>query len=421
MSKHLLMSLQRSQNDRVLALLMERGYDVAVRHDAVTQALRDAANASGANIVPLDLAPSQSNSEKARRRCNQISQELPNLVQGRADVNAFGEKAIVQTVMHSLQERLETSMRLVDALDDLRDSYPRMSVLVNETDLHSARTAVLWARRHGAPSFLISSRANLGDPTTVTRKMLADNVFVFGERAMQPYLDIGVAADRITVTGNPGWDHYGEVLKRRGHYRSEVFSTLNLRAGAPLIIFATTGNAKLSALHGSELYEQTVRVFLRACKALRDRGEVLNVVIKDLPNKQGRGVVNRVAGEELFDEYTYVDGDLPVYLCAADALVGYDASVFVEAMMAGVAAVNIWRPSSWLLGPAMDSRDGVPMISHDDSSGLANILRSILNEPATKLRLTGNQKKRFPFFHVPPDGRSAERCANEIVKRLETV
>ena len=401
MPRQTIISLLRPQNKRVVSLLKD-----ALRCDVAT--------------FPNSPPVSESSNAEGLRRAGSIAQVLPHMVAGYAGLNFMDRDAIVQTIAGPLAQRMSSTIAMIDSLEALRARAPIQAVLANETGLHESRTAVLWARAHSIPSYVISNRSNLGEPATVTRKMLADLVCVFGERSTHPYLDMGVPQDRIAVTGNPAWDHYASVLERRGHYRSQTFAQLKLRSGAPLLVFATTWNGHLSALQEAAIYEQTMRAFIRGVVALRAGGGAFNVVIKDFPEriKAGRPIVARFAREEGLDDYTYPEGDEPLYLCAADLLVGYDATVFVEAMMAGVPAVNLWCPSSWLTGPAMDQRDGIPLVLHDDTDGLAAIMRRLLIDPNAKQRQILRQGQRFAHFHATADGKSSERCANIIIERL---
>ncbi|MDP9018741.1 MAG: methyltransferase domain-containing protein [Candidatus Eremiobacteraeota bacterium] len=423
MARRVLVSLLWPKNAHVLGFLVQHyGFDIAIPENQVPPGMREVAASVGGRIIPLATQASADTLTKAAVASERATVALPQLLEAEASLGDLDRTAIAQIIARDFQKGLHGAMALVDSLDELSSREDIAGVLLNETDLAMAKTAALWAKARQIPSFLLSHGSNIGATYTITNQMLADYLLVFGERGMEPYLDMGIPADRIVVTGNPAWDGYGTILHSRNEYRKAVYEQLSLKADAPLVVFATTWNAKLTALQDKDIYENTLRAFLKACAVIRSGGFEFNVVVKDRPSNAqfGREMCARLAQEEGMNGIAYADGDMPVFLCAADVLVGYDSNAFVEAMICGIPAIGIWAPSSWLLGPALDRRDAIPLVQVENPSGLADVLQTMLGDSDARRVFVTEQHKRLPFFHAGNDGKAGERAAAAVAERISS-
>gem|GEM_PF-841351 len=87
------------------------------------------------------------------------------------------------------------------------------AVVLDEDATPMNRAAVLLARRHGAPSFVVQHgapccRFGFAPPA-------ADRLLVWGEASRRQLLDWGVPADRIVVTGSPWHEGLLTAVRRR--------------------------------------------------------------------------------------------------------------------------------------------------------------------------------------------------------------
>lgn len=418
-ARPIIVSLLWPKNEHLLAMLVQTyGYDLATGHQ-VGAGLQAVATAANARIFTLSNQSTPQHQPEGTQSDAAVG-SVQSAIEQRPALSTFDTVGMAALLDGPMQERLQASIALIDQLETLSHNESIAGLLVNETDLPAAKTAALWARNKKIPTFLVSHGSNIGEAYTVTRQMIADYLLVFGERGTEPYLDMGVARESIIVTGNPAWDGYPQILASRNQYREAVISQLGLPPGVPIVVFATTWNAKLTALQDQNIFEKTLRAFLGGCKVLRDRGVNISAIVKDRPSNAafGKETVQRVCTELGIQDVRYADGDMPVFLCAADVLVGYDSNVFVEAMVAGVPAVGIWSPSTWLIGPALDRRDGIPMVQEENAGGLADVIASLTDGGPARTAVLDAQQRRLPHFHLAADGRSGERAASEIARRL---
>ena len=313
-----------------------------------------------------------------------------------------------------IAEEIYGAIDFVNLFDRLHENQPVSIVLLNEAETVLGKTAAQWGRRRGIPVCVLSHGVNLPNAYTVTRETAnVDFLMVFGERGVEPYVDRGFPRDRIFVTGNPAWDALPARIAQRESVRKQLFEQCGFRPGRPVVTLATTWAAKLSALSDAKIYERTLHSFFAACRILDDRGTPVNIVVKDRPtNAYGKSDSERIASEAGVDGYYYVTGDLAFFLMASDVMVGHETSAFVEAMMTGVPAINLWTPLTWVAGPSLEREDGIPLLRWDAPDAVADALGEILTSGAARAELINVMQARLPRFHLAMDGRAAQRCAD---------
>lgn len=403
-------------------LARNHGYDIAVLPGALTAEHGAAIESTGRRCIVLDAAAFGVDAARAQSegtaRFSQLGTALPAHIGSIAgpELGARISAAMLKTV----SGKIAGVMHFLDVLDALRARESVVGVLLNESDLPLGRAASLWCRANGVPGFVLSHGAGIGEAYTVTADAIADYMLFVGERGMEPYLDLGFPRDRMMVCGNPAWDSYPSVLANRMSIRERVYASIGLDSGIPLIVFGTTWNAKLTALRDAKIYEQTLAAFFHGCRVLSDTGACFHAVIKDRPPNAefGKAETDRLAAQAGFSAYSYATGEMFTILTAADLFVGHDTSAFVEAMIAGVPSVDLWAPSCWLLGPALDLNDGIPMVQHSDAQGIARIMGALLNDPSERERALKCASDRMSHFVLACDGGSGARCAAAIASRL---
>lgn len=309
------------------------------------------------------------------------------------------------------QAQLPQLMMLVAALVEAARRYTIRLLVMNEDLRALPRLAVHWARGAGIPSLHVSHSVLLGEPYTVHGRIYADVVAVFGERGQQGYLDIGLDPARLRVTGNPCWDGYAEGRGRRTEIRAATLSRNGLKADMPVVVFGTTWAANLSALGDEGLYGSSLRNFLVACRSLRERGIPVQAVIKDRPQNQDFGParlrdllaeVSLPPGSVLFTAEPASD-----WVLAADVLVSVDSNLSIEAMLAGVPAVNLTSELGIFLGPPFDADSGVA--EAESAAGLADSLQSLLNDADYRQRQLAAMQRAAPFHNSGVDGQATGR------------
>lgn len=403
-------------------LALRHGFDIATPPGALADEHIKAVQSAGRRYISLDpeflgIDPSAIQTE-AKARFDRFKEILPRHM-SRIAQGQLGDR-ITRAMLGAVGKQIGVVMYGVEMLDALRRRETVAGVLLNENDLPPAKTAAMWAKHNGIPSFVVSHGAGIGEAYTITSEVIADYLLFVGERATEPFADTGFPRERMIVCGNPAWDGTPGVLAKRDRLREQIRSSMALQPGEKVVVFGTTWNAKLTALRDVNVYQDTMNAFFRACCILRDSGVKFRAVIKDRPStaEYGKAESERLARAAGFEQYSYATGDMMGMLLGADLFVGYDTSAFVEAMIAGVPSIDIWAPSSWLVGPALNRNDGIPMIDQSQPSELAQAMQRLLTGEQARRETLEAAAARLRHFSLPIDGQAARRSADAIAQRL---
>jgi hypothetical protein len=225
-----------------------------------------------------------------------------------------------------------------------------------------AKTAVLWARRHAIPSLHLLHGVALARPYTVHEQLTADVLAVFGPRSAEGYLDLGLAPDRIKFTGNPAWDNYPAIMPQRDHLRRQLVQKYGLNPQWPIVVFATTWAANLTAVADEQIYGRSITAFLTVVQRLRQQGIQLNAVIKDRAANRDLGLerINQLlVAQGVTQDMVYAIEDAEAWVVASDAMIGVDSNILVEAMMVGTPAINLLTDAiaAFVAGSALPPAD----------------------------------------------------------------
>jgi len=112
--------------------------------------------------------------------------------------------------------------------------------------------------------------------------------------------------------------------------------------------------------------------------------------------------------------WRYQDGPISPLIVAADVVVSVDSNASIEAMMAGVPALNYWRPSSALLGPFFRTDDGVLDVSPHK---IVPALHALFTDPSIALTLATMARSTIGQFAGPNDGKAGRRVA-DVMQRM---
>ncbi|MBU1665838.1 MAG: methyltransferase domain-containing protein, partial [Gammaproteobacteria bacterium] len=323
----------------------------------------------------------------------------------------------------NLASDLAESMALIEALDLAAARFPIELALVNEDLSASARMVCEWSRAHGVPSLHLAHGLALATPYTVHAALNADRLAVFGERGGEGYRDIGIAAERMSITGNPAWDIYADLKLDKPRVRETVYDKYRLKPDVPLVVFGTTWAAFFNAGSYAGIYEETLSTFLLACRALIDAGQSINIVIKDRPSNvaYGQEAVSRLAAEAGLEagDYVYTHEDTSKLVVAADILVSLDSNLSLEAMLAGTPAINLMHELGLRMGPSFDAESGILEATPAELPLLLDLLLSDAELRASLIELMSLKAKHY---NIGVDGSAASRVAKlmtEMARRNE--
>ena len=326
---------------------------------------------------------------------------------------------VAEHVVLDMARRLKEEMLLVEALHQAGQSLQIDLMVVNEDYTRLPRTAVAWAKAQGVPSLHVSHAMGLIRPYTVHKSLTADTLAVLGEHERQAFLDVGIAAERIVVTGNPRWDEYARAAEQVPAYREALLRQHGLSFDVPTLVFATTWVAWLSANDDLEArYSGSLRTYLQAIAGLRAQGLAFNAVIKDRPSnaRLGAARVAELAAEMGLGagDYVYATEEAFGWVLASDVVISIDSNMSVEAMLAGKPAVNLLNEIGLRMGPAFAADSGVLEVAPE---ALTECLVRLLSDAVFRQETIDKLRARAAFHNLGVDGLAARRVA-ELMLRM---
>ncbi len=329
---------------------------------AGTARFQGSPGASGVSDVLSILPPSRRSElqEEASAKATQIT----------AMVAAMEGPELASTYAAGLAERLLEIGSVVESLELVQAKNGIDLLVLSEDVTHTMKAAALWARAKGVPSVVLSHSLIIARLYTVHRGLHADALTVYGQLGAAPYVESGIAADRIVVTGNPAWDGYAQLVPQKERIKREFRIARGLSAAAPVALFATTWSAGLCAFEETDAYERSLRAFFRSGKQLRDRGVAVALAVKTRPsNGAVLDAVRRMAEEEGISDAFVTDQGLPELILASDVVVSSNSNVSIEAAICDVPAINLWTELGWFNGASFSANDGVLEASYEQLSG----------------------------------------------------
>ncbi|MEI5671786.1 MULTISPECIES: hypothetical protein [unclassified Nocardioides] len=395
--------------------------DVVVTPAAlVTDHLRRIAAAHGCEVVTVEsLHPPRRRTaarsaplQRALRRHLRTASWAPD------DLDAESAAQVAGHLRTRLAVDVPIAVEVLDALARVDEAYDVVLFATSEDIVQRSKVATAWAGAHGIPTVHLAHAIALVDPYTVHAHLLADTLVVYGERGAEGYLDLGIARERIEVTGNPSWDVYASLRHERDRLRRDLLAEHDLDPDAPIVVFGTTWSAHLTAQETGAAHARTLSAFVAACVELERSGVRVNAVVKDRPNNvaAGRDLLHRLVSEHgpTTQRFAYATDDPEPWVAGSDVLVAVDSNLLVEAMLAGTPAVNLVGVALRPIPPAFDGESGVVEAEPDE---LAAELRAILVDPAVRSELAARTELRLSHYHHGGiDGRSTERVAALLVR-----
>jgi GT2 family glycosyltransferase/2-polyprenyl-3-methyl-5-hydroxy-6-metoxy-1,4-benzoquinol methylase len=379
----------------------------------------------GCEFVLMDQLLTAEESRQIRIESDKLIAQATSAMQG-ADWRqstmagiAGPSENVARLIGERLSAELPTEVCAVHALDRAAKNYDVRLVVVSEDVMSVAKTTVLWARRHGVASLHLAHSVPLLGQYTVHSRLEADVLAVYGERAMEAARDSGIEDARCRITGNPAWDAYRQLIGQRTQIRKELCARYRLDADQPLALFATTWSAGLTSGDERDCYARTMRDFLVAVRELRRRGKPVQAVVKDRPaNRQMEATVFQklLAEVGLEPNVAVYSVDPPErWVVAADVLVALESNILIEAMLAGVPAINHTTDTAQKYGPGFDARSGVVEVFTCEE--LSAALESTLFDGPFRARRIGLMQHAAPRYNHGQDGMAAVRVA-ELMTEL---
>jgi 2-polyprenyl-3-methyl-5-hydroxy-6-metoxy-1,4-benzoquinol methylase len=377
---------------------------------------------TGGSIVWLEDFCGAHPEETDATRGTRIARECERNLATRETIAGLPQQGANGRLSNIIVERLNADLpAAIGALDNLAkasDEFDIVLLATSEEVTCRAKVITAWAKAHGIPSLHLAHAIPLVDPYTVHDQLLADKLAVFGRRGMEGYLDLGVPEERMVATGNPAWDIYSGLRKKKDACRQHINTKYVLDPMLPLVVFGTTWAANLSAFCNADVFGDSVQAFFTAIRALRAHGIEVNAVIKDRP-------ANSLTGEQTCAKiheamglgdlpYRYAVDDTQLFAAAATVLVAVDSNYLVEAMLAGTPAINLMNPSGQLMGPCFEAESG---ILEAESAGLADAIARVLTDDPTRSAMLDMAARRTGYYNFHDgDGLASVRVAQAMAQ-----
>ncbi|HWJ34471.1 MAG TPA: class I SAM-dependent methyltransferase [Steroidobacteraceae bacterium] len=375
---------------------------------------------TGGTIVWLDSVLEESLAKGVPGEAALLENQFDDFLQSQRPNEGYHEKGSPASLSSIIRERLKLdlppTLRLLQSLKSASEKFEIALLATSEDMTWHGKVATAWAKSQGIPSLHFSHAIALVDPYTVHNQLIADKLAVFGKRASEGYLDLGISESRIVVTGNPAWDSYTELRGKKADCRKQLDAKYGLIPELPLVVFGTTWAANLSAYGNERIYAETISAVFKARKALGDRGIEFNTVIKDrAANKSfGERACNdlRIALGVGSANYFYVVDDTQFFGAAADVLIAVDSNYLVEGMLANTPTINLMNPAGELMGPCFEAETGVLEVEFDE---LADAIYLLLTDHTTRRERLDSARKRAAHYNFGDgDGMAAHRVAQAM-------
>jgi GT2 family glycosyltransferase/trans-aconitate methyltransferase len=386
----------------------------------ISPALLDLAKESGSRVVALEELLTAADVDQAQRSAGDMLEGFSSYLDGTAWQAQFAAEDCAQ-LLPLIQRRLSADLPvtavLLEALELAHERYQIDLLVVSEDVLLVGKTVTLWARAKAIASLQLAHSIALCDPYTVHAELHADVLAVYGQRGLEGYLDLGVAAERLRVTGNPAWDSYVALRGQRTQANASLRAKHGLHADVPIVVFGTTWAANLSALGNESIYGDSVLAFISACEQLRQAGMRFNAVIKDRPSNLSFGeqrcvqLIAELGADS--ENYFYSVEDTQLWAVAADVLVAVDSNYSVEAMQVGTPTINLLNAGGILLGPSFEAEAG---ILEAEAHELAEVMGRLLTDEPLRARQIEKMRLRAAHYNLGVDGNASQRVAQLMLE-----
>jgi hypothetical protein len=381
---------------------------------AVPEQIRAVAASHGSHAIGLDMLLPRG--YDAAQAAAPVLEELRAHLSGSSwladDLGGPGLEVMRGVIEKQIALDVPPAVRALDALEAAREKYNLVLFVTIEDVTKLTRPATEWANAHGVPTLHISHAIALADPNTVHAHLAAERLAVYGMRGAEGFLDLGIAPERIAITGNPGWDAYAGMADRRPQIRAHLDAKHGLDPSLPLVGFGTTWGGHQTALEPpGDVNLASLQAFVDACEELARLGVRINAVVKDRPTNAaiGEKALARAlsTGGPRQQRFVRTGDDTREFAVAADVLVAVDSNYLVEAMLVGTPAINLVSDRLALLGPTFDEESGVV---EAESHELAEAIRRLIEDDDHRAERIAQSAARADYYnHGITDGRSAER------------
>lgn len=427
MSTPAILSLLWAKNQRVLPVFAEQhpGITILTLAGLISSEWQERIVAAGGAVVQVESLLSEGEQQAIAEALATKQSELAAALadpawQARWQAGRVAPGRLGGMLSEVAAAQLPALVRLAAAIDKVAAQFDLQLIVLNEDVTALPRMLISWARPRGVPTLQVSHGVELGEPYTAHSQIYADVTAVFGERGIEGYTDLGIDTSSLRITGNPAWDDYPQLATRKEEIRTQLAMEYALSPRIPIVVFGTTWAANQTAFSDESIHGKTLRIFLAAAKQLLQSGLALQIVIKD---HQGAPRAGAERVHQLFAEYElpadsvrYLGGDPTRWVLSADVLISMQSNISIEAMLAGVPAIDLLTEIGMWLGPCYGADSGVLEVEAPD---LAHAIRALLFNDTLRKRQLAAMQRAVTAHNIGVDGKSTQRVAALMTELIQ--
>lgn len=410
------------RDSRLLMELHQRGYRLAGFPKNSVEAL----NKLGVPIGFVDLAPELEGNRPAiplghlRMQAQRwmAAAESPGLDRA-LGIESRAEFRIIQAALRAhIEGSFIGGARVVERFDALAGPENIRLVLLRDDQSHPERTLATAARLRAIPSVHVPH----GFPSSplVASDVNADVIAAYGHATVEWFESNGNRPDRISITGNPAWEHYRS--SGTGPSRREALGRMRFDPDVPTVMLATNYVANIQA-YDLVQPEWPWMYFTAAARAVKElcRRRAIQLIVKLHPGDTSVGLIKRHQEfmETLGLPFALVVGHAePWQLRHSDCVMCIESSIGVEAILLGTPVVNLRFDES-----PRNPRDRLfgdeDVLQVHSARAIAETLERALFDEGSRLQLRGRQAAAGYRFNYLLDGRASERVLQVILRQLD--
>lgn len=289
----------------------------------------------------------------------------------------------------------------------LRRHRPALIIFSDDTD-PQCRIYSLLGRLHGIPSLIVQQ--GFASPAYPDWSFFsADAVAAMGQAARTAMISQGIPADRITVTGHPGFDR---LMGLQPDACARVRADLKITDGQRMVLFASQP-PYVGVFNTPQIRREMMKAVVRAAASV----ENVRLVIKPHPAEDVHEIVGLIGPEP---GIVVVDkaADITLFIKACDVLITFFSQSALQAIYAGKPVINVAFPGCG--GATLFLESGATWIARSPDE-IVKQLRKLTGQnriAETAGRNADRERFLLEWAHLP-DGRAAERVVQTALLLLE--
>jgi len=310
-------------------------------------------------------------------------------------------------------------------LERLHRIYRFDAVLAPSDTFFWIRAPARWCREHGIPFVVLQKEATIppGWMEGPAREwgeispFIGDLMLVSSDHHRQFWINAGVCAETVVVSGQPRFDLYARPERRRSW--PELGVAVPTRATVLFLTYDASAYLPLIDRTGLAPWLQLRSETERALLELARSGDV-EVLIKAHPQPAEDQTAHlrelaRVPGVRILDPR----GDVRHLILNADAVVGFQSTALLEALAAARPTIYTWWTDQ------VEHASGlIPFHEQPDVISVARspqALQQAVRSAVQSAPVTSDAARELVELYLGRvDGHAAERCLAEIVRICDT-